>query len=118
MKRTNPIYFFIMFLGLFLFLGIMLMLFVADSRYIYLIGFVLFFVIVIVIVSIALSNGTLKRRSIYFKECVGCKEEIEGNSIYCKYCGINQGNTVTCDFCGEENKEDATVCEHCEALLK
>lgn len=118
MKKTNPIYFAIMFLGLFLSLGIMLMLFLVDSRYIFLVGFVLFIAFVIVITSIALSDGTLKRRSIHYKECIECKEEIEGNSIYCKYCGVNQGNTVTCDFCGEENKEEAVVCEHCEALLK
>jgi hypothetical protein len=118
MKKTNPIYFFVVLFALMLVISIAVMLFITDVRYLFLIGFILLLVLVLGMTSIALSNGTLKRRTTLYKECIECNQEIESNSDFCQYCGATQEATVICDFCGEKNNKKETVCQHCNALLK
>jgi hypothetical protein len=117
-KKIKPIYFFVFSLGIVGMIVALSILFVGDSNHVFFIVIGVAIAAVLIKVSIDLSNGTLEQRTKIFKECVKCKEEIDVNSDFCKYCGAKQNDTVPCDFCGELNHENDTVCSHCNALLK
>lgn len=118
MKKMNSVYFFFFLLGLIIMLGVVFMMVLESSQYIFLAVIAFAVIAVLMKTAINLSNGTLEQRTRVFKECSRCNKEIDVKSDYCRYCGAKQVSSVTCEYCGKENKEEDTICKHCNALLK
>lgn len=118
MKKMSSVYIFFFLMGLIVMLGVVFLMVLESSQYIFL-AVIAFGVITILIkMAINLSNGTLEQRARIFTECNKCHKEIDVHSDFCKHCGAKQKATVPCEFCGEYNNEEDTICAHCNALLK
>ena len=48
--------------------------------------------------------------------CFKCKQNIDDDSNYCKYCGAKQA--VECGECGAAVPSDARFCPKCDALVQ
>ena len=118
MKRMNPMYIFFFLLGLIIMLGVVFMMILESSKYIFLAVIAFGIIAVLIKIAINISDGTMEQRAKVFVPCVKCEKEIDINSDYCKHCGARQKFTVTCEFCGAENKEEDSICTSCNALLK
>jgi ribosomal protein L40E len=118
MKKTKPIYFFSILIGVLIMFLSSSMIFVARPGGFFYIFIVLFILIFIVKVAIMLSNGTFEQRSKMYKPCTKCGVEIDINAKFCKSCGSIQETDLVCEYCGHINSSELSVCEKCNGFLK
>ncbi|PAT02041.1 hypothetical protein CI105_04040 [Candidatus Izimaplasma bacterium ZiA1] len=116
MRKTNPIYFLFMFLGLFTFVfsfGFVLPSYINTTFFI-----VPGIVFISIFTSIKLSNGTLQKKATIYKSCPYCRNEIDVNSVFCNVCGEQFNKNIICEYCGHSNSGELLQCEKCNGLLK